>query len=926
MKRLRQWRTLGAITLGATSAILGLQWAGGLQSVEWTVLDRWFRLRPAEAQTVPIVVVAINEADISHLGQWPLSDAQLAALINKLKQSRPAMIGLNLYRNLPVEPGNAELQQVFATTPNLIGVQKAVGNSIGAAVPAPPGLRDRGQVAVNDLILDSDGTVRRNLISVNTNGETILALGTQLAVNYLSTQKILPQEGGADRTEIRLGKGIFRPMSSTSGGYIRTDTGGYQVLSNFLRISRGIPSVSLGDVMAGRVSTERLQGKIVLIGSNAESLWGDRFHTPFTTDGGVTWTNVELQANLAAQIITSAQTGRPVLQGVPEAWQWVWVLFWSGLGTFLGWSQRSLGGLGWLVGSISSLLAIGYGLFLLGWWVVVISPLLALLSAGLLSRSYWAWQTLQEANQLLEFKVQQRTQELLDKNAALEHARLEADAANQAKTLFLTSMSHELRTPLTAILGFSELMGCDPETLPSQKESLSIISRSGEHLLALINEILEMSKIEAGKITLNPEDFDLYALLNNVKAMLQQRAIAKGLKLRFDRPPTLPQFVHTDEKRLRQVLINLLGNAIKFTDRGQVELRVFATATADSTLSTLHIAVEDTGVGISAQEINTLFQPFVQTEAGRKARQGTGLGLSISRRIVQLLGGDISVTSQVGVGSCFQLWLPIQLRPAPPEAATKAATASDPPLAIALAPGQPRPQILVVDDVLENCQLLQQLLQSLGFEVQTVSTGAAAIEHWQSWRPDLILMDIKMAGMDGCETTRQIRQQEKHLVLSPTSNEGGVSPASTVIVALTADAFGREHEEMLAAGCDDFLYKPFLAHDLLEKITQWLGTTYLYTEAESETKNEIVQESSLPLPPLSVSSADLAKMPSVWIAQLHQAIIEADDQQVLKLTETLPAEQENLQAAIAALVYDFRFDVLTELMESVIRINELEQP
>ena len=366
MKRLRQWRTLGAITLGATSAILGLQWVGGLQSLEWIVLDRWFRLRPEESRTVPIVVVAINEADISQLKQWPISDAQLAALIKKLKQSRPSVIGLNLYRNLPVEPGSAELQQVFATTPNLIGVQKAVGNTIGAAVPPAPILRDRGQVSVNDLILDADGTMRRNLISVNSNGETTLALGTQLALNYLSTQKIMPQDGGPDGTQIRLGKASFHPMSATVGGYVRADVGGYQTLSNFLRIPGGIPSVSLGDVMADRVGTGMLQDKIVLIGSNAESLWGDRFHTPYTTDSGSTWTGVELQANLAAQLITSAQTGRPLLQGVPEVWQWGWVLLWSGLGTALGWSRRSWGGLLWGVGSIGSLLVIVYGLFLLG--------------------------------------------------------------------------------------------------------------------------------------------------------------------------------------------------------------------------------------------------------------------------------------------------------------------------------------------------------------------------------------------------------------------------------------------------------------------------------------------------------------------------------------------------------------------------------
>ena len=513
--------------------------------------------------------------------------------------------------------------------------------------------------------------------------------------------------------------------------------------------------------------------------------------------------------------------------------------------------------------------------------------------------------------------MQQRTQELLDKNAALEQARMDADAANQAKGLFLTSMSHELRTPLTAILGFSELMVCDPETLPSQQESLSIISRSGEHLLALINEILEMSKIEAGKITLNPEDFDLYGLLDSVRAMLEQRATAKGLTLAFDRDPALPQFVHTDEKRVRQVLINLLGNAIKFTDHGWVQLKVFTTATADPKQFTLHVAVEDTGMGIAANELDKLFQPFVQTSTGRKARQGTGLGLSISRRIVQLLGGDISVTSQVDVGSCFQFWLPIQLSRVPeaPEDDRRKA-------AIAIAPGQPVYRILVVDDVPENCHLLRQLLQPLGFEVQEADTGMAAIDLWQTWRPDLIFMDIKMPEMDGCETTRQIRRREQ-----AAAEELASGAASTPIVALTADAFGQEHQDMLAAGCDDFLYKPFLSHDLLAKIVQWLGISYVYAEPSSAySGSETGMESFEPKTVPALGSADLASMPPAWIAQFHQAVIQADDQQVLKLTEGLPAEQERMQTAIAALVYDFRFDVLTELIEAAIKINQPGPP
>ncbi|MBF2026677.1 MAG: diguanylate cyclase [Oscillatoriales cyanobacterium C42_A2020_001] len=426
----KQSRRLGLIASRVTLAMTGLQWTGALQVLEWMVLNQWFRLRPPEARSVPIVLVAISEADIQRARRWPLSDEQLVALLNRVKRDRPAAIGLDLYRDLPIEPGHAALLTVFKTTPNLIGIEKAV-NAEGAAVPPPPILRDRGQVGINDLLLDADGIVRRNLLFIQQNEKVSLALGTKLALMYLSQQKITPK-GGANGTCIHLGKAKFCRLQRNTGGYVRVDTGGYQTLSNFLRIPGGIPSVTLTQVMTNQIPASLLRNKIVLIGVKAESQWGDRFYTPYTTDSATTWAGVEIHANVVAQIISSAVDGRPLLQGLPEMVEWGWILLWASVGTILGWSSRSV----WqtvscILASVISIFSIAYAVFLLGWWAIAVAPTLAFVGAGLLSRSYWVWCTSKETNQLLECKVQERTQELIEKNSALEQARLAAEQANQ---------------------------------------------------------------------------------------------------------------------------------------------------------------------------------------------------------------------------------------------------------------------------------------------------------------------------------------------------------------------------------------------------------------------------------------------------------------------------------------------------------------
>ncbi|MDA0674643.1 MAG: ATP-binding protein, partial [Cyanobacteria bacterium] len=348
-------------------------------------------------------------------------------------------------------------------------------------------------------------------------------------------------------------------------------------------------------------------------------------------------------------------------------------------------------------------------------------------------------------NETLEVRVQTRT-------AELAAAKEVAESASRAKSDFLANMSHELRTPLNAILGFSQVMlrnlTLQRDRLPhdliqEQRDTLGTIHRSGEHLLALINDVLDMSKIEAGRLTLTPGPFHLPSMLEALQEMLQIRADSKGIDLVFDLDPDLPVGVEADERKLRQILLNLLGNAIKFTHQGAVTLRVQAQPQPDEQVQ-VTFAVQDTGPGIAPEELGHLFEAFVQTAAGRNSQEGTGLGLPISRQLVQLMGGDLTVTSTVGEGSCFQFTIPLGRA-----VIDQAIAPSDHQQVVGLVPGQPTYRILVVDDRLENRQLIQQFLQPLGFEVYQAENGQQAIAQWQTHQPQLIWMDIRMPVMNG---------------------------------------------------------------------------------------------------------------------------------------------------------------------------------
>ncbi|MEB3178996.1 MAG: response regulator, partial [Nostocaceae cyanobacterium] len=532
---------------------------------------------------------------------------------------------------------------------------------------------------------------------------------------------------------------------------------------------------------------------------------------------------------------------------------------------------------------------------------------------------------LAEYNRILEAQVEERTRELSQALEQLKSIQEEliasqqiaaqgqeaAERANRAKSEFIASMSHELRTPLNAILGFTQIMNRDDSLSVVHQQHLEIINRAGEHLLNLINEILEMSKIEAGRITLNEQSFDLQRLLSSLYEMLQLRAASKGLKLIFQSSPDIPQFIKSDECKLRQVLINLLENAMKFTDKGSVTLRVVrgnkqlissslsppSSFSTDPSKESLFFEVEDTGAGIATEEINLLFEAFGQTETGRISGQGTGLGLPISRKYVQLMGGDIIVSSTPGKGSRFAF--DIQVNTVDKSEIQTSLTKRK---IIGLAPNQGEYRLLVVDDRFESRLLLVTIFTSVGFAVREAENGQQAITLWSSWKPHLIWMDMRMPIMNGFEATKQIKA----------TPEG----QKTVIIALTASAFEEERQMVLQAGCNDFVRKPLQEDILLAKVKEHLGVEYIF---QQEGKSlELTPEHTDNRSASTDLATHLSEMSSAWLAELHYAAASCSDDLIFMLIEQIPPQNAPLAHRLQDLAHNFQFEQIMQLSQPVL--------
>jgi predicted ATPase/signal transduction histidine kinase/CheY-like chemotaxis protein len=483
----------------------------------------------------------------------------------------------------------------------------------------------------------------------------------------------------------------------------------------------------------------------------------------------------------------------------------------------------------------------------------------------------------------LEERVAERTKELTESEESLRLAKEEAEAANKAKSTFLANMSHELRTPLNIILGYSQLMQRDPEVTPEKQESLDTINRSGEHLLELINDVLELTKIESGYNALDETDFDLHELLYSLESMFGIKAKAKGLEFKVILAKAVPHYLYADQRKLRQIIFNLLSNAVKFTAAGQITVNIDH-KTNEKGLPSLYVEVADSGPGIAAEEMDALFEPFEQTEAGLRSQEGTGLGLPLSRRFVKLMGGNLSVDSEPGRGSVFKFDI------LAPEGQAVVSRKEERQVT-GLEAGQTVPNILVVEDLTDSRWMLMQLLKTVGFQTCEAENGKEALDKWRELKPDMILMDIGMPVMDGYEAVRHIREAEADTKTSSSKI------THVPIVAVTASAFEGDRKKILTVGCDDVVSKPFREADLFNTIAEYLGLKYVYQEAEVKTAEapEITRE-------------QISTLPTALLNDLRDAVHIGHASGIRKIIEQIEDLDPGIAGSLRALVdrYDYQ--------------------
>lgn len=507
----------------------------------------------------------------------------------------------------------------------------------------------------------------------------------------------------------------------------------------------------------------------------------------------------------------------------------------------------------------------GYKIGAIDYLTKPIDDNLLLNRVGLYQRLFQRQQVLKLTIDLLK----KREQELIE-------ARNIADAANRAKSIFLSNMSHELRTPLNAVLGFAQLLQQDKSLTEYQKSAINTINHAGQHLLSLINDILEISRIEAGRATLIEEPFDLVDMLKAVTDIIKVRADNKLLVFHLDYDHTLPRYVRGDVNRLRQVLINLLTNAVKFTDKGTVTLQLLV-----KEQQKIGFVIQDTGAGIEPEDVNCLFHPFYQGSLGLSKSEGSGLGLTISREFVRLMGSDITVATQLGIGSTFSFDLVL-----PTVSADNMLLLNK--TILGLMPEEMPVRVLVAEDDEDNRQLISCLLDNAGFDVQTVSNGQQVIERFMQWHPQFIWMDMRMPIMDGYQATQYIRSLK----------EGGL----VKIVAITASVFREDRNKILAIGCDDIVFKPLAQQHLLQIMGRLLNLHYRYADVEQK-QAQLLEEPAV----------DFSLLPDSLRMELQIAAEQLDIEAIHLITETMLDYPDHVKQ-VELWMNNFRFDALLQVL------------